>query len=251
MAAMPRYKLTIEYDGTPFVGWQVQDNGSSVQGVLTDAVAGFAGDAPRSTAPAALTPACMPLGQVAHVDLAMDWDAGDRARRAQRAFAPASGRGARGRTRLPTPSRRASPQSSGITCTASSTAAPTSRSIRTAPGASRARSISARCTRRPSASSASTISRRSVRPSAQGQIAGQDASTGSTSRGTATISASSPQHHDLSCTMRSARWSVRWSMSAKANGAPTIYSAALFARDRTRCGQVAPPPGLYLVRVEY
>jgi len=28
-------------------------------------------------------------------------------------------------------------------------------------------------------------------------------------------------------------------------------SAALAARDRTRCGQVAPPQGLYLVRVEY
>ena len=40
---MPRYKLTIEYDGTPFVGWQVQDNGVSVQGVVTDAVLAFAG----------------------------------------------------------------------------------------------------------------------------------------------------------------------------------------------------------------
>ena len=41
---MPRYKLTIEYDGTPFVGWQMQENGASVQGRLTEAIKSFSGE---------------------------------------------------------------------------------------------------------------------------------------------------------------------------------------------------------------
>ena len=42
---MPRYKLTIEYDGTPFVGWQIQGDGVSVQGVLTEAISALCGHA--------------------------------------------------------------------------------------------------------------------------------------------------------------------------------------------------------------
>ena len=40
---MPRYALTIEYDGGPFVGWQRQAEGESVQGVLEDVLARFEG----------------------------------------------------------------------------------------------------------------------------------------------------------------------------------------------------------------
>ena len=72
---MPRYKLTIEYDGTPYVGWQAQDNGVSVQGVLTEAVAAFAGERVVISAAGRTDAGVHALGQVAHVDLAKDWDA--------------------------------------------------------------------------------------------------------------------------------------------------------------------------------
>ncbi|MFL9823689.1 tRNA pseudouridine(38-40) synthase TruA [Rhodoplanes sp. SY1] len=71
---MPRYKLTIEYNGAPFVGWQVQQNGVSVQGVLEEAFAAFAGE-PVTVKGAGRTDAGVhALGQVAHVDLAKRFD---------------------------------------------------------------------------------------------------------------------------------------------------------------------------------
>jgi len=71
---MPRYKLTIEYDGTPFVGWQAQDNGVSVQGVLTDAIAAFAGEHVVVAGAGRTDTGVHALGQIAHVDLAREWD---------------------------------------------------------------------------------------------------------------------------------------------------------------------------------
>jgi tRNA pseudouridine38-40 synthase len=71
---MPRYKLTIEYDGSPYVGWQAQDNGLSVQGVLTDAIAAFAGERVAVAGAGRTDTGVHALGQVAHIDLAKDWD---------------------------------------------------------------------------------------------------------------------------------------------------------------------------------
>ena len=71
---MPRYKLILEYDGTPFVGWQMQENGRSVQGRLAEAIKAFSGEdiVPRG---AGRTDAGVhALGQVAHMDLAKDWE---------------------------------------------------------------------------------------------------------------------------------------------------------------------------------
>ncbi|MEX2128118.1 MAG: tRNA pseudouridine(38-40) synthase TruA [Xanthobacteraceae bacterium] len=71
---MPRYKLTIEYDGTPFVGWQVQENGPSIAGAIGDALGKFAGEQPKVSGAGRTDAGVHALGQVAHVDLAKDWD---------------------------------------------------------------------------------------------------------------------------------------------------------------------------------
>ena len=71
---MPRYKLVIEYDGAPFVGWQVQRNGVSVQGVLTAAVAAFCGENVHVQGAGRTDAGVHALGQVAHIGLARSWD---------------------------------------------------------------------------------------------------------------------------------------------------------------------------------
>ena len=71
---MPRYKLTIEYDGAPFVGWQIQAADLSVQGVLTDAVAAFAGERVSVNGAGRTDAGVHALGQVAHIDLSKEWD---------------------------------------------------------------------------------------------------------------------------------------------------------------------------------
>jgi tRNA pseudouridine38-40 synthase len=71
---MPRYKLTIEYDGTQFCGWQVQVGQVSVQGVLTAAFEAFSGEKTLLQGAGRTDAGVHARAQVAHVDLAREWD---------------------------------------------------------------------------------------------------------------------------------------------------------------------------------
>jgi tRNA pseudouridine38-40 synthase len=69
---MPRYKVIIEYDGGPFVGWQRQENGVTVQGVLEAALVAFTGETVVVKGAGRTDSGVHALGQVAHFDLATE-----------------------------------------------------------------------------------------------------------------------------------------------------------------------------------
>ncbi|HKU65900.1 MAG TPA: tRNA pseudouridine(38-40) synthase TruA [Rhizomicrobium sp.] len=73
---MPRYRLTLEYDGGPFVGWQRQDNGPSVQGALEDAIEKLSGERVTATGAGRTDAGVHALGQVAHFDLEKSFEPG-------------------------------------------------------------------------------------------------------------------------------------------------------------------------------
>ncbi len=71
---MPRYALMIDYDGTPFAGWQRQSHHASVQGAVEDALARLTPGDYVVTGAGRTDAGVHATGQVAHVDIARDWD---------------------------------------------------------------------------------------------------------------------------------------------------------------------------------
>jgi tRNA pseudouridine38-40 synthase len=70
---MPRYKLTLEYDGSPFSGWQRQANAISVQQLVEEAFARLSGETAIVKGAGRTDSGVHALAQIAHVQLAHNW----------------------------------------------------------------------------------------------------------------------------------------------------------------------------------
>jgi tRNA pseudouridine38-40 synthase len=66
---MQRYKIIVEYDGTPFVGWQFQKNGLSIQEILQKAILQLSREKVTVTGAGRTDAGVHALAQVAHFDL--------------------------------------------------------------------------------------------------------------------------------------------------------------------------------------
>ncbi|TCR90900.1 tRNA pseudouridine(38-40) synthase TruA [Rhizobium sp. BK376] len=70
---MPRYRMTVEYDGIPYVGWQRQDNGPSVQGAIEKAILSLTSETVSIRGAGRTDSGVHAMGQVMHADLSKEW----------------------------------------------------------------------------------------------------------------------------------------------------------------------------------
>ena len=246
---MPRFKLTLEYDGAPFVGWQRQKNGLSVQEAIETALEALGGKRVKIRGAGRTDTGVHALGQVAHADLAKDW----------RADVLRDGLNAHMR---PLPVAILTAERVPDTFDARFSAIRRHYLYRIVnrraalDGRARpclARQAQARCKSHAGGGaaffSAAMIFQRFARRSAR-RKAPCASWNGSMSRGQATKFTSWRAPAPFFIT-KCARSLARSNMWGRANGVLRMLRAALEACDRRRCGMVAPPEGLYLASVDY
>jgi len=70
---MPRYRLDVEYDGGPYAGWQRQSGQPSVQAAIEQAIEKFCGQTVSLRGAGRTDAGVHATGQVVHVDLEKAW----------------------------------------------------------------------------------------------------------------------------------------------------------------------------------
>lgn len=70
---MPRFRMTVEYDGTAYVGWQRQENGHSVQSAIEKAILKLTGETVSIRGAGRTDSGVHARGQVIHADLSREW----------------------------------------------------------------------------------------------------------------------------------------------------------------------------------
>lgn len=70
---MPRFRMTVEYDGTSYVGWQMQENGHSVQAALQNGILSLTGETVSIRGAGRTDSGVHARGQVIHADLSREW----------------------------------------------------------------------------------------------------------------------------------------------------------------------------------
>jgi tRNA pseudouridine38-40 synthase len=245
---MPRYKLLIEYDGGPYRGWQYQAEGPTVQGSIETAIEKFDGRRVTIQGAGRTDAGVHALGQVAHVDLQSDHDGG-------------TVRDALNFYLRPEPIAILAAERVGDDFNARFSATKRHYLYRIV-------------NRRPDLTLDLPRAWRVARPldvaamrEGAGRLVGHHDFT--TFRSTE-CQAKSPVKTLDQLDIETEGWNVNVIVSARSflhnqvrsmvgslvhvgegKWSPDDLAAVLAARDRTACGQVAPPQGLYLVRVDY
>ena len=245
---MPRYRLTVEYDGGSFAGWQRQDNGPSVQATLEEAIFKLSGERVTVTGAGRTDAGVHAYGQVAHFDL-------------QKEFAPDKVRDALNHHVKPAP----------IAVLDAATAATDFHARFSATARHYLYRIF--CRRGPPALERGRVwhimrelDASAMHEAAQFLVGQHDFTTFRSSE----CQAKSPVKTLDKLDVRRASKEIHVEASARSflhnqvrsivgslklvgegKWRPRDVKAALDARDRAACGPVAPPEGLYLVRIDY